>query len=199
LATSASSAKLGRVAFKPAFGPVPVIIDQSCLDGKPLPHPLDNPDYHIPKLLRKVARDFKTILAFESDTRRNAAYRSSSSPSYALVHENVLALFQRAVKEEGIETNFKTQLLSNAKDVLSALPSPTALQYIPVFAFSSLDRAIDFVNNEAITPTMSYVFASPNFSAYAANQLEGDDVIVGGIPEAIVGKRLACKSAISDN
>lgn len=166
---------------------MPVLIDQSCLEGKPLPHPLDNPSYPVPKLLRKAARELSKVISFEKETRKNATWRSSSSPSYVLVHENILPLFQRAIQEEGIQSHFKSQSLANAQAILSALPSPTSLQYIPVFSCTSLDRAIDFVNNEAPSPTISYIFADPNFSAYAANQLAGEDVVIGGIPEAVIG------------
>lgn len=188
LATLASPAKTGQIAFKPALGPVPVIIDQSCLGGKPLPHPLDNPAYPVPKMLRRAVSELSSIIAFEKESRKNAKWRSSASPSYVLVHESIMPLFQRAIEQEGIQAHFKSQSLNNAEAILSALPSPTALQYIPVFSCTSLDRAIDFINNEAPAQTVSYVFADPNFSAYAANQLVGDDVIIAGIPEAIVGE-----------
>lgn len=188
LATSTSPKRTGQIAYKPAFGPSAVIIDQSCLDGKPLPHPLNNPNYSVPKSLRKAVQDLKDTIAFEAETRSNAPWRSSTSVSYILVHENVLPLFERAIKEQDIASHFKAQSISSGQAILAALPSPTALQYIPVFPCTSLDRAIDFVNNEAPAPTVSYIIANPHFSAYAANQLVGDDVIIGGIPRAIVGK-----------
>lgn len=191
LATVGSPSKIGQIAYKPAFGPCPVIIDQSCLDGRPLPHPLNNPSYPVPRLLRKIVRDLKDTIAYEGRTRSNASWRSSTSPSYVLVHENILPLFRRAIQEEDIAAQFKEQSISNGRAILAALPSPTALQYIPVFSCTSLDRAIDFVNNEAPTPTVSYVVANPHFSAYAANQLVAEDVVVGGIAKTIIGEYVA--------
>lgn len=191
-----SSSIIGRVGYRPAIGPVPIIIDQSCLDGKPLPHPLDNPNYPIPKTLRKAVDDLKAVLEHEGEARKNASWRSSASPSYILVHENILPLFQRAIETSGVSSlaQFEFQSIANAQAILEALPSPTALQYIPIFTCTSLDRAIDFVNNEAPKPTVSFIFASPSFSAYAANQLEGDDVVIGGIPESIIGGSRTCQA-----
>lgn len=170
-------------------GPIPVIIDQSILPGgKPL-HPISGEGLPTPQAVKVVAANIAS--AFQTADRTNNRPVSAGYPSYLVVHENVAALIKREL-DLLLPSSVTIEVHSREnKDIIKSLMSnvPGYLDYVPLFTVSSLDSAIDWIQNDCATPSTAYIFSSRSFGVYAINSLKSvRHCFVNDISQKIIGK-----------
>lgn len=181
-----SSAYAGSLKVPRACGPNPVILDQSLLDGNPLPQPLDDPQYAVPASIYN-AMSWIARHASLGSKEHTAGWTSSAQPSYLIVHENIMSLVLRAISET---TSLNTHRVDIKlfKSLLEATPSLASLDYLPILSVTSADLAIDLLNSAFSSSAVTYIFANARFASYIAKQTNAKDVCVNCIPDETIGE-----------
>ncbi|KAI5450881.1 hypothetical protein NCC49_002622 [Naganishia albida] len=167
-------------------GPCAFVVDQSLLpDGQPL-HPLDDGVSPVPHKLDQAAKALANAL-LRTGIRQDST-RSAGLPAFVLVHENVASLFTRALKRHLSPDCLQphSQAIKGIEDILSAATPSKGLDYLPVFAVTSFDHALDLVQDRLPESFATYVFAAPRFGAYFANNSNVRLVCVNQVPVEVL-------------
>ncbi|KAJ9115425.1 hypothetical protein QFC22_005182 [Naganishia vaughanmartiniae] len=168
-------------------GPCAFIVDQSLLpDGQPL-HPLDDGVCPVPPKIDRAARALAAAHS-RNDPQAPSSKRSLGLPAFVLVHENIASLFTRALKTHMSSTSLQphVQAIKGIENILSASSTSSGLDYLPIFAVTSMDHALDLVQDRLPESFATYVFADSRFGAYFNNNCNVRFVCVNQIPGEVL-------------
>lgn len=182
-------ADLTQTSIVVSTAPTPVIIDQSILPGGIPLHPVSGKGLPTPPAVRTAA--YNVAQALRSAGRSAKHSNAITYPSYLVVHENVAELFKReldAFLPAGVAVELQgTQDKAAVKNLMS---NPGGyLDYIPLFSVTSIDYAIDWIQDDLELPPAVFVFASAEFGKYVFRSLKRvKNVVVNDIPEKFIGE-----------
>ncbi|KAJ9102983.1 hypothetical protein QFC19_004540 [Naganishia cerealis] len=168
-------------------GPCAFVVDQSLLPGGQPLHPLDDGVSPVP---HKIDQAAKALAAAHSrnDLRVLSSKRSVGLPAFVLVHENVASLFTRALKTHMAGTSLQphVQVIKGIEDILSASSTSSGLDYLPIFEVTSMDHALDLVQDRLPESFATYIFAESKFGAYFNNNCNVRLVCVNQVPAQVL-------------
>jgi hypothetical protein len=170
-------------------GPCAFIVDQSLLPGGQPLHPLDDGVCSVPPLVDQAAQALAAAHS-RHDPQASGTKRSLGLPAFVLVHENVASLFTRALKKHMSSTSLQphAQAIKAIEDILSASSTSNGLDYLPIFKVTSMDHALDLVQDRLPESFATYVFAESRFGAYFNNNCNVKLVCVNQVPVEVLSE-----------
>ena len=169
-----------RLSFSPSHGsclelrptpdgPIPIIIDQSILSRGPL-SPAEEASGFIPAPISRVASQIASTLQGDGPV-------CHGTPTYLLVHENVVKPFVRAMDPRIDARVWELGMNKSKAKSFTQSHQGGSHSFLAIFSVRSIDMAIDFLLNDAPTSPITYVFASPRFASYAYSSLKHIPVV----------------------
>lgn len=187
------------LGFQPRLGPVGVIIDQSVLLSSPLPSPLDNPSYALPQSLVSLVQTVAITFSTSARGDRGSQWASSATPSYLVVHENVLPLLKRALQAYSSVLSTQVHPVKQASRVLSPARNAASLLYLPIFVMTSLEEILSAPDTLPASTT-TYLYGDSGFTSYFTQQYPAESVCINCIPEDKLGEWVTlCQRSLGDN
>ncbi|KAJ9094984.1 hypothetical protein QFC21_005777 [Naganishia friedmannii] len=167
-------------------GPCAFIVDQSLLPGGQPLHPLDDGVSRVPPKIDQAAQALAAAHS-RNDPQASSSRRSLGLPAFVLVHENVASLFIRALKQHMSGTSLQphVQAIKGIEDILSASSTSNGLDYLPIFKVTSMDHALDLVQDRLPESFATFVFAESRFGAYFNNNCNVKLVCINQVPNDV--------------